>query len=268
MMMNPNNIDLRHVLCGKSKDCVNFPGSIRFREIIDSYASRYARASNKHEKMAVTREIYDKVTKENGSRFLKFNEDEQVWEEISMMAARDKIGHSLRFAGRAKRRGQKLPKRSESLSSASSAESEKATSVARESLRDSLVGNFQQGMIGAPSASGVPSDSLSPLDRLLTRMESEEYKICDNSDVAKGPDDLLTLLQQDMQGGQPGYASLNVPVQGDQSVSPRLNGFTADRNKNIDNTNVLPYMPVQAAKNQSDNGNGNVLSLMTEPLGD
>ena len=79
------------VLCGKNKDCVNFPGSVRFREIVDAYAHRYATASSKFEKMVITKTIYDKVIRT--SRFLKYNEKEEVWEEISMMAARDKIGH-------------------------------------------------------------------------------------------------------------------------------------------------------------------------------
>ena len=87
-MISPTDDD---VLCGKNKDCVNFPGSVRFREIVDSYAQRYSTASSKFEKMAITKTIYEQVIKT--SRFLKYNEGEGAWEEINMMAARDKIGH-------------------------------------------------------------------------------------------------------------------------------------------------------------------------------
>ncbi len=87
-MITPTEED---VLCGKNKDCVNYPGSVRLREVVESYAHRYLHASNKFEKMEITKAIYDKV--KETSRFLKYNEAEGIWEEISMMAARDKIGH-------------------------------------------------------------------------------------------------------------------------------------------------------------------------------
>ena len=97
------NPDLRIICCltnmppnspifsGKDRDSVNWSGSVRFRDVVDAYAHRYATASSKFEKMAITKTIYEKVSRV--SRFLKYNEAENVWEEITMMAARDKIGH-------------------------------------------------------------------------------------------------------------------------------------------------------------------------------
>lgn len=97
---SPNDI-----LCGKDKNCVHAPGSIRFRKIIESYRARYAGCLTKFDKMLITKEIYETLTQT--SRFLKFNPKEKMWEEISPMAARDKCGHALRFANRTKSKASK-----------------------------------------------------------------------------------------------------------------------------------------------------------------
>ncbi|CAB9517899.1 expressed unknown protein [Seminavis robusta] len=91
------------VLCGKSKRCVDHDGSRRFRTVIECHRDRYEQALTKFDKTSVTRNIFDSMS-QAGSRFLKHNEDLDVWEEISPMAARDKIGHALRFANRVARR--------------------------------------------------------------------------------------------------------------------------------------------------------------------
>lgn len=84
------------ILCGKDKSCVCHEGSVRFREVIESYQERYTNSTSKQEKMRITKEI---VAKFDGvARFLKFNSDLKVWEEIDTLAARDKATHALRFA--------------------------------------------------------------------------------------------------------------------------------------------------------------------------
>lgn len=69
--------------------------------------------------MTVTKEIYESMT-DSGSRFLKHNDNMVLWEEISSEAARDKIGHSLRFANRRKNKNLKRSAASVSSSSSSS----------------------------------------------------------------------------------------------------------------------------------------------------
>lgn len=53
-------------------------------------------------------ELYDGICMT--SRFLRFNSEENCWEEIGALAARDKVGHALRFASneklKKKKRGQ------------------------------------------------------------------------------------------------------------------------------------------------------------------
>lgn len=136
----------KDVLCGKERRCQEAPGSIAFRELIDSYVPRYLTCHTRHEKMAVTREIYD-IVKQSG-RFLKYNQDAKVWEEITFLAARDKVGHSLRFSTRSKRRHmrrtQALHKRigySSSNSSVTTVSSSGSLSGGESSETESLSGN-------------------------------------------------------------------------------------------------------------------------------
>jgi hypothetical protein len=55
------------------------------------------------DKTSVSRTIYDALS-QAGSRFLRHCESLDLWEELSPMSARDKIGHALRFANRNSRR--------------------------------------------------------------------------------------------------------------------------------------------------------------------
>ena len=98
--IEPQRMD---ILCGRTKQCAESEGNARYRYCIESFRSKYANAMTKHDKTGVTREIYETL-KAIGSRFLKFNSSLQVWQELSARAARDKVGHALRFANRGKRR--------------------------------------------------------------------------------------------------------------------------------------------------------------------
>lgn len=91
---NPSNDD---ILCGKNKICIKHPGSKSFRRIIESYTLKYQQASSRNEKMEVTKEIFDKL---QTRRFLKYNEETDMWETLHPLAIRDKIGHALRFSNR------------------------------------------------------------------------------------------------------------------------------------------------------------------------
>jgi len=48
----PTNED---ILCGKDKNCVHAPGSVRFRSIIESYRAKYANSLTKFDKMQITK---------------------------------------------------------------------------------------------------------------------------------------------------------------------------------------------------------------------
>lgn len=83
------------ILCGKEKQCLRHPGSRRFREVIESYHERYRNTNRKGDKMNLTKEILAALSR-SSARFLKFNNEANGWEELTEIAARDKISHALR----------------------------------------------------------------------------------------------------------------------------------------------------------------------------
>lgn len=82
------------ILCGQSRVCANHPGNKFFQSVLDDFAYRYERATSKQEKMCMTKEIVSRIHNNRG-RFLKQKKD-GTWEEISTVAARDKVSHALR----------------------------------------------------------------------------------------------------------------------------------------------------------------------------
>ena len=83
------------ILCGQSRVCANHPGNRFFQQVLDDFAYRYNAASSKQEKMCMTKAIVATIHDHNG-RFLKQTKKDGVWEEISTVAARDKVSHALR----------------------------------------------------------------------------------------------------------------------------------------------------------------------------
>ena len=74
-------IIITDVLCGKDRSCALHKGSQHFKSVIDSYRATYQKAHTKYDKMQITKEIYEVLSQ--NSRFLKFNDQEKVWEEVS-----------------------------------------------------------------------------------------------------------------------------------------------------------------------------------------
>lgn len=88
---NPTDDD---ILCGQSRVCANHPGNRYFQSVLDEFAGHYDLATSKQEKMCMTKEIVCRIHHNRG-RFLKQKKD-GFWEEISTVAARDKVSHALR----------------------------------------------------------------------------------------------------------------------------------------------------------------------------
>lgn len=87
---SPTKLD---VLCGQSRSCAAHDGNKRFQAVLDMYAPKYSSVHSKQEKMNLTKEIVACITT-SGGRFLKLKGGE--WQEISTVAARDKVSHALR----------------------------------------------------------------------------------------------------------------------------------------------------------------------------
>ncbi|CAB9528681.1 expressed unknown protein [Seminavis robusta] len=142
-VLQPRKFD---ILCGKGKKCVAHIGSRRFRAVIESYRQRYSLTKTKYEKMMITKEVVERLQKEN-CRFLKYDASTMVWEELPTMAARDKVGHALRFANRT------TPRRQKNLSKL-----EGDTSIdSWESLEEDSSSSSSSDEEAAPKDSGLPT---------------------------------------------------------------------------------------------------------------
>lgn len=81
------------ILCGQSRVCASHAGNRYFQDVLDDFAPRYHVATSKQEKMVMTKDVVATIHS-SGGRFLKFKDG--AWEEISTIAARDKVSHALR----------------------------------------------------------------------------------------------------------------------------------------------------------------------------
>lgn len=96
----PTNSD---ILCGQSRICASHPGNRQFQGILEDFADRYDMATSKQNKMYMTKEVVA-VIHDIGGRFLKHKDG--IWEEISTVAARDKVSHALRTKVASKKKQQ------------------------------------------------------------------------------------------------------------------------------------------------------------------
>jgi hypothetical protein len=87
------------VLFGRGRGFQEHPGNQRMLEIIDKYRKTYkGQKRNKKQEFVVA--VYEEITKD-GARFLKKNEEENLWVKVSIPLALEKVSHTLR--GRRKR---------------------------------------------------------------------------------------------------------------------------------------------------------------------
>ena len=85
------------VLSGRGGATNRHEGNIHFRELVQRHRDRYLLAS-KNEKPNISRTLVDIVRKRNG-RFLKQNDDTELWYEIGDDLAREKTSQALRQKG-------------------------------------------------------------------------------------------------------------------------------------------------------------------------
>jgi len=117
------------------------------------YRTRYRTLQTKYDKMQITKEIYETLCQT--SRFLKYNDEEKVWEEISPLAARDKVGHALRFANNYQAGGTKSKKKATTTTSSST--QRKRTVVRRQ-------GSFSSSSTSTTTAAASLTTAASPTE--------------------------------------------------------------------------------------------------------
>jgi hypothetical protein len=119
------------VLCGQSRVCASHPGNQTFQKVLGDFAHKYDIATSKQEKMHMTKAIVATIH-DTGGRFLKYKDG--MWEEISIVAARDKVSHALRTKVASwKRQSQQLLQKEKDPFAAS-----RRTSLSRQSRKRSI----------------------------------------------------------------------------------------------------------------------------------
>ena len=88
----------KDVLCTKDKTLRHHPGNCFFRAHIDKMLPAYKTVTSKLDKMNLTKQIVDELQLFHGMRFVKFNEETASWMEVDSYVAREKVGHTIRFA--------------------------------------------------------------------------------------------------------------------------------------------------------------------------
>ena len=91
------------ILCGRSPECFNNVGNRRFRLTISLNLSRYVNATTRQDKSIVICSVVNTL-RESGARFIKRKKkvggsnsnEEEIVEELSERATREKVAHALR----------------------------------------------------------------------------------------------------------------------------------------------------------------------------
>jgi hypothetical protein len=89
-----NNIKANDVLCGRGGATNNHPGNISYRKLVADYQTEYLEARKKA-KAVIARRIVAAIM-ESGGRFLKHNEQSDVWVEVPIKKATEKTSQALR----------------------------------------------------------------------------------------------------------------------------------------------------------------------------
>ncbi|CAB9515312.1 expressed unknown protein [Seminavis robusta] len=205
------------ILCGKDRACALHKGSQHFRAVIDQYRTTYQKAVTKYDKMQLTKEIYTLLSQE--SRFLKFNDKEKLWEEITPLQGRDKIGHALRFANSNAPKGSKGKKvrkglrRQGSFSSCSATTA--STSAAAKRTKAELVASVVEVVKEEPKVWDSLVDHLTSTEEPTPEeagsrhhqrvaslvdpvaLENIAYAVESNNNDDAALDDLITLLNDE-----------------------------------------------------------------------
>jgi hypothetical protein len=92
--MIPSNVD---VLCGRDREAHGHVGNKRFRVMISWYRDNYQNAKSRDEKTRITNEIVSSVRECRG-RFLKKDENTNIWYDVGDEYAHEKVSHALRSA--------------------------------------------------------------------------------------------------------------------------------------------------------------------------
>jgi len=155
------------VICGREKAAHNHAGNRRFRQLIQDHRASYQDATKRIEKSSITQKIVSAVSAVGG-RFVRFEQDQSLWVELSDAEAHEKVSHALRSA-------KQIPK------------------VTRKPKRKSKrVSKGNERMIDE----GMFARIFARQQELLLDDDSEDEEDCPNSEPALDVPDLIYFVSQ------------------------------------------------------------------------
>jgi hypothetical protein len=89
-----NIIKANDVLCGRGGATNHHPGNIKYRKLVADYQSEYL-VAKKNAKAVIARRIVAAIM-DSGGRFLKHNDQSDVWVEVPIKKATEKTSQALR----------------------------------------------------------------------------------------------------------------------------------------------------------------------------
>lgn len=88
------------VLCGQDATYGHHPGNVLLRQQIEEAMEPYIQATDRSDKIAMIDGIIRIMRETYAARFLRLDETNVQWEQVSEQSVRDKVSHALRFAAR------------------------------------------------------------------------------------------------------------------------------------------------------------------------
>jgi hypothetical protein len=89
----PSDLD---VCCGRGGHNWNLPGNVNFRKLIHAAVGPYLAAPRRNNKTAVVASVVVEIRRQGGHFFKERHGSDSPWYDIGDIAAREKVGHSLR----------------------------------------------------------------------------------------------------------------------------------------------------------------------------
>lgn len=94
------SLNKNDVLSGRGNNICQYPGNVRFRDIVNEFRERYINAM-RQEKMGIAREVVARINK-NGGRFVDKceNPPRNAWREMEDLKVMEKVSQALREKNR------------------------------------------------------------------------------------------------------------------------------------------------------------------------
>ena len=148
-----------HVIIGRGKRCLDNPGNIRFKAIIQGAASVYSGALTKLQKSAIITEVLGQVRGADGIGFVKRDSATGLYTKVDESASRIAIAQSFRDALSGTYKSSKKHKQVRRIEKMKSVESSESTDALTRAIFDDFFEHVPPRRLVEETASHQPASS-------------------------------------------------------------------------------------------------------------